>query len=118
MKAIFLAAFFSILLLTAYAQPGSTTPTNNYEPFTLGRIYTIHSKVLEEERVLNIYLPVGYDAKDTIRYPVIYLLDGSAEEDFIHIAGLAQFCSFDWVGYLPKSIVVGRFNAKCVRARV
>jgi predicted alpha/beta superfamily hydrolase len=38
---------------------------------------------------------------------VIYLLDGSADEDFIHIVGLVQFNSFDWIGQLPKSIVVG-----------
>ncbi|MEP2653008.1 MAG: alpha/beta hydrolase-fold protein, partial [Paraglaciecola sp.] len=44
------------------------------------------------------------------KYPVIYLLDGSIEEDFIHIAGLVQFGSFSWVEMLPESIVVGISN--------
>ncbi len=35
------------------------------------------------------------------------MLDGSADEDFIHIVGLVQFNSFEWVNQVPKSIVVG-----------
>jgi len=38
------------------------------------------------------------------------LLDGSADEDFIHIAGLVQFTNFPWVKALPNSIVVGIAN--------
>ncbi len=79
-------------------------------PFRLGTIEEIHSAVLSEKRILNIYLPDGYSDKDTTRYPVIYLLDGSADEDFIHIAGLVQFCTFPWVRRLPPSIVVGIAN--------
>lgn len=76
--------------------------------FVLGKIETIHSAVLNENRTLNIYLPEGYDAQQS--YPVIYLLDGSADEDFIHIAGLVQFANFEWVNILPKSILVGISN--------
>lgn len=77
------------------------------KPFVLGTIEEIHSSVLNEKRILNIYLPEGYNRSDTVRYPVIYLLDGSADEDFIHIAGLVQFNSFEWVNRIEKSIVVG-----------
>jgi len=62
---------------------------------------------LGEKRVLNIYLPEGYVKNDRVRYPVIYLLDGSADEDFIHIVGLVQFNNFEWIKRVPKSIVVG-----------
>ncbi|MBA3972379.1 MAG: alpha/beta hydrolase, partial [Bacteroidetes bacterium] len=48
------------------------------KPFIIGEITEITSKVLGEKRVLNIYLPEGYKADDTTKYPVIYLLDGSA----------------------------------------
>ena len=77
------------------------------KPFVLGQIEELQSKVLNEKRTLNIYLPEGYNPNDSIKYPVIYLLDGSAEEDFIHIVGLVQYCSFEWINQVPKSIVVG-----------
>lgn len=77
------------------------------KPFVLGEIQEIQSKVLAEKRLLNIYLPEGYNPKDSTKYPVIYLLDGSADEDFIHIVGLVQFNSFEWINQVPKSIVVG-----------
>jgi predicted alpha/beta superfamily hydrolase len=56
---------------------------------------------------LNIYLPEGYNENETTRYPVVYLLDGSADEDFIHVVGLYQFNSFSWINRVPKSIIVG-----------
>lgn len=76
--------------------------------FPLGIVRKLHSTVLNEERTLNIYLPEGYHQDSS--YPVIYLLDGSADEDFIHVAGLVQFCNFPWVNVLPRSIVVGIAN--------
>ncbi|MRX41103.1 alpha/beta hydrolase [Flavobacterium sp. LC2016-23] len=79
----------------------------NSKPFVLGVIEEIQSKELGENRILNLYLPEGYKAEDATKYPVIYLLDGSADEDFIHIAGLVQFNSFEWINQVPKSIVVG-----------
>jgi predicted alpha/beta superfamily hydrolase len=77
------------------------------KPFVLGVIEEIQSKELVEKRIVNIYLPEGYNPKDTTKYQVIYLLDGSADEDFIHIVGLVQFNSFEWINQIPKSIVVG-----------
>ncbi|WP_438712528.1 alpha/beta hydrolase [Aquimarina muelleri] len=78
--------------------------------FSIGKSITIKSKILEETRNLNIYLPMGY-SKDSIKtYPVIYLLDGSKNEDFIHISGIVQFGSFSWINIIPESIVVGIAN--------
>ena len=76
------------------------------KPFVLGEIVDIQSKTLDEKQSLNIYLPEGYNKSDTIKYPVIYLLDGSADEGFIHIVGLVQFNNFEWINQIPKSIVV------------
>ena len=76
-------------------------------PFILGEVDSIQSIELQEVRRLNIYLPEDYSPDSAALYPVIYLLDGSADEDFIHIAGLVQFANFPWVNMLPKSIVVG-----------
>jgi|SRR5665213_2809257 len=80
----------------------------NNKPFVLGTIEEIQSTKLSEKRTLNIYLPEGYKENDTTRYPVIYLLDGSADEDFIHICGIVQF--FNMMDMMPKTIVVGIAN--------
>ena len=80
------------------------------KPFVLGVIDEIQSALLSEKRILNIYLPEGYRQNDTTKYPVVYLLDGSADEDFIHIVGLYQFNSFPWINRVPKSIIVGIAN--------
>src|SRR6185437_12342755 len=93
-----------------YCQVNLPTQPGNSKPFVLGVIDEMDSKELGEKRILNIYLPEGYNKEDTIKYPVIYLLDGSADEDFIHIVGLVQFNSFEWVNRVPKSIVVGIAN--------
>ncbi|MBC6492022.1 esterase [Flavihumibacter stibioxidans] len=80
------------------------------KPFVLGYTEEFYSKELKENRVLNIYLPDGYREGDTVRYPVIFLLDGAADEDFIHIVGLLQYNNFPWIDRVPKSIVVGIAN--------
>ncbi len=79
-------------------------------PFVLGETIKIQSKQLQESRTLNIYLPAQYQQDSTKKYPVIYLLDGSADEDFIHVVGLVQFGTFPWINSLPESIVVGVAN--------
>lgn len=79
-------------------------------PFSIGETRAFKSDILQEQRVLNIYLPQSYSDSTTKEYPVIYLLDGSADEDFIHISGLVQFGSFSWIKMLPESIVVGIAN--------
>lgn len=78
--------------------------------FSIGETIEIQSVVLDEKRVLNVYLPNSYTYDSTKVYPVIYLLDGSIDEDFIHIAGLVQFGSFSWINMLPETIVVGIAN--------
>jgi len=105
-KLISIGCTFSLFVFNVFAQPPSRQ--NYTTPFVLGVIDTIYSTELHEIRRLNIYLPEDYSSDST--YPVIYLLDGSANEDFIHIAGLVQFCNFPWVNILPKSIVVGIEN--------
>jgi len=78
----------------------------NVKPLTIGEIRTFKSKILNEDRTLNIYLPQGFDK--TKSYPIIYLLDGSMNEDFIHVTGLIQF--FNQMYSMPETIVVGIAN--------
>lgn len=95
------------LALGACAQTRSGT-VSPAKPFVFGEVHTFNSKILQQDRVLNIYLPDGYSPDSSTTYPVIYVLDGSANEDFPHIAGLAQFMNMYTL--LPKSIVVGIAN--------
>lgn len=78
----------------------------NTKPFCIGETYIIKSSVLKEDRLLNVYLPATFDVSNT--YPVVYLLDGSAKEDFLHIVGLFQFFNLQF--QLPEFIIVGIEN--------
>nr|WP_314498349.1 alpha/beta hydrolase-fold protein [uncultured Chryseobacterium sp.] len=96
---IFVSTLFAFQFMV-FAQNGSV------KPLTIGEIRTIKSKILNEDRILNIYLPQNFDK--TKSYPVIYLLDGSMNEDFIHVTGLVQF--FNQMYTMPETIVVGIAN--------
>ncbi|ADB40356.1 alpha/beta hydrolase [Spirosoma linguale] len=99
--------YFILFSLSLSGQVPQARQSLDKKPFVLGEIVDIPSRILNEKRVLNIYLPPGYNPKDTINYPVVYLLDGSADEDFIHVVGLYQFTAFEWINMTPKSIIVG-----------
>lgn len=86
------------------------SPILKKEAFSIGESIEFHSKILGENRMINVYLPQSYRQDSGKTYAVIYLLDGSADEDFIHISGLVQFASFPWINTLPPSIVVGIAN--------
>lgn len=107
MKNIIIILSLTFSATVTFGQKDKAKQTETKKPFILGVIEEIQSKELAEKRILNIYLPEGYNPNDTTKYPVIYLLDGSANEDFIHIVGLVQFNSFEWINQVPKSIVVG-----------
>jgi predicted alpha/beta superfamily hydrolase len=99
MRNITLIPFFSLLIaLNSNAQ--------SINELTIGKVVDFESSFLNETRKLNIYLPSNFDS--TKKYSVIYLLDGSIDEDFIHVAGLVQF--FTMTFQMPPSIVVGIAN--------
>lgn len=102
--------FFIILLLIKGFDIQAQVQKTNSTPIILGRTEEIYSNELKEKRLLNIYFPEGYDENGKEKYPVIYLLDGSIDEDFIHIVGLVQYNNFSWIDRVPKSIVIGIAN--------
>lgn len=106
------STILSLFLFLSLSYGQKTTPSSaiKHSDFILGETLSFQSSILKEERHLNVYLPAGYASNDTLSYPVIYLLDGSADEDFIHIVGLLQFANFPWVELFPPSIVVGIAN--------
>jgi len=108
-----------VLLITLFTYFASSSQSVVKElsesDFSIGKSITIESKILGEERILNIYLPSTYSTDSLKTYPLIYLLDGSKDEDFIHITGIVQFASFPWINTLPESIVVGIANIDRMR---
>lgn len=113
MRQLFLS--FTFLLCCSFSFCQANTDTGKIKDFVIGKIYEIQSGVLSEKRVLNVYLPDDYRSNDTTKYPVVYLLDGGRDEDFIHISGLYQFNSFPWINRVPPSIIVGITNTKRMR---
>lgn len=103
-----LLCFLMLLVSTLVAQQSDPRFQNAAETLSFAAVERIQSEALGEERVLNIYLPQGFHPDSAKSYPVIYVLDGSAHEDFPHIAGLVQFLNM--YELVPSSIVVGIAN--------
>ena len=100
-----------LLTLLTLVLTSSATPLNvRSSDFVIGETLSFESEVLRETRIINVYLPLSYSQHPDREYPVVYLLDGSADEDFIHVSGLVQFGSFSWIGMIPESIVIGIAN--------
>ncbi len=72
---------------------------------TIGKNFVIPSKILNEERKIQIFLPEDYD-NSSKKYPVIYILDG--QRLFLHAVSLSQ--SFKKFKLTPECIIVGITN--------
>ena len=80
------------------------------DDITIGKTVTIHSKILNEERTMLVYLPPDYE-QGTEEYPVLYLLDG--ETHFFHGSGIVEYLSR--LGLIPQLIVVAITNVDRTR---
>lgn len=74
-------------------------------PVTIGTGIRFRSQVMGQERNINVYLPAAYEREPSRRWPVLYVIDGGVEQDFMHIAGLASLGGLS--GMYPDMIVVG-----------
>ena len=79
-----------IILVLAAAPMSAQSPVSPTTPLAIGETFTIQSKVVGEQRRINVYLPDAYTATPTTRLPVLYMPDGGIAEDFLHVAGLLQ----------------------------
>lgn len=87
-----------------YAQVTTPPPIAGGVPIHAGVSYSLRSEILGDDRQINVWLPPDYSQSEAT-YTVLYLLDGALDQDFHHIAGLAQLGSLSWT-YGPL-IVVG-----------
>lgn len=73
-------------------------------PIEIGRSYELRSRILGDVRKLAVYLPPHYgDERRT--FPVVYLLDGGASEDFHHITAIAAISAA--YGMTQEVIIIG-----------
>ena len=83
---------------------------------TIGKIDTVRSKILNENRRIWVYVPASATNKMFTQqvYPVVYLLDGPSH--FHSVTGLIQQLSFvSGNTVLPEMIVVGIQNTDRTR---
>ena len=105
-----LAAQFSILKIISVITITlcltlSSYSGNKSELIAGGERITIHSKVLNEDRVILISVPDNYDNTD-MRFPVLYVLDGITH--FKHAVGATDYLAR--YGLAPGIIVVAITN--------
>lgn len=74
-------------------------------PIAIGQSHSVVSRHLGDARRINIYLPPGYEAASEQRYPVLYLIDGGLDQDFLHVVGSSHLGAL-W-GRSQPVIVVG-----------
>ncbi len=84
------------------------------EPLYFSHSQTLHSKVLNEDRLLSIKLPEGYESSLNARYPVLYTLDGNTH--FRRVAGTVEWLS-DTAEKIPQHIVVAIHGDDTQRGR-
>ena len=113
MKKLCLTTMIVVFLLFCTNGIQAQTTPNQLNQIVIGSKDIIHSKILNEQREVWVYVPSS--ALDTIyskqRYPVVYLLDGDAH--FSSVVGMIQFLSSN--NYCPEMIVVGIPNTDRAR---
>ena len=86
-----LATLGGAALLVGAVQGQATAPVSPVpKTIELGISRVVKSRALSEDRVVNVLLPLTYAKFPTRRYPVLYLIDGGVDQDFVHIAGVAR----------------------------
>lgn len=99
------------LLALAFAMPAlsqepeGAPPTAAGEVVEIGRTYAIDSAVLGGQRRITVRVPTEYASDAERRFPAVYIIDGGPQQDFPHLAGLAQ--SREVNGTFAPFILVG-----------
>lgn len=80
------------------------------DKIAIGETRIVHSKILKEDRSIQIYLPPSYQNSkiQKANYPVIYLLD--SETNFHYLTGFIEKLSQGPYAYIPEMIVIGIVN--------
>ncbi|MBQ4863515.1 hypothetical protein J8L98_17680 [Pseudoalteromonas sp. MMG013] len=101
----------ALFLSTVFAQektekdPDASRLTKQSEPaVTLGKISSLHSKVLDKKIPLSIHLPENYDSSKKT-YPVLYMLGSDYRSRFAMLASTIGYMGDG--GQIPEMILIG-----------
>lgn len=97
---------YLVLLAIALVAPqfGNAQITYNTQ---MGVLDSLHSDILNESRSVYVQLPDSYDPDSSIKYPVVYILDGD-----VLLNALYTVHSFYSGGFMPEMIMVGISNGE------
>lgn len=100
-----LLTLIPILLFLGACEKKSAPPVaQNESPVVIGTSIAFESDVLNQTRHLVVHLPAGYEQGNQ-DYPVLYLVDGGVQQDFIPMAGMEALASLS--GQYRPFILVG-----------
>lgn len=97
-------AFFLLLTIIIFQMSVSYAQLNEADKMS-GKSYSIDSKILSENREIQVYVPESYHGSKN-KYAVLYLLDG--QRLFHHGVSLAK--TFTQFNTTPEFIVIGISN--------
>jgi len=117
MKRLLLLIF--LILCFAFTQVSATTTLNaqtNDSSITIGKKYSLYSKILKEKRTYSVYLPPSYKSNPNKKYFVAYVLDGGKNK-FLEVTGIAQSMNSiaDLKMQIPELIIVSIENTDRTR---
>jgi predicted alpha/beta superfamily hydrolase len=103
-----------LTMLNVKSVLAQSTPTEIKPPESSNIVQTnIHSTILDEDRRVIIHLPRNYSKNTAQKHPVMYVLDGTSQDD--HTADKINVLSD--AGLVPTAIVVGLPNTRGNRER-
>lgn len=79
----------------ATAAAAKAATPGKVQALAIGDTFILKSKILHEDRRINVYFPPGYNDKPDTRLPLMVMPDGGIGEDFLHVAGLLQIGSIN-----------------------
>jgi hypothetical protein len=111
LKNIIAVALFCLFALAkgAFAQTTDSL-------IVVGQRYTMHSKILNENRTYSVYLPPSYQNSPQKKYIVAYVLDGERSR-FLEVSGIAQSMNsaYNLKLQIPELILVSIENTNRTR---
>ena len=112
MNRILLTVVFLIVITASAINRAQAQSTENQSADAIVQS-KLHSAILNEERRVIIHLPRDYAKEPMQKYPVMYVLDGTSQDQ--HTADKVAVLSD--AGLIPKAIVIGLPNTRGNRER-